>query len=197
MSVESRLTDVEEALRLLRDADRLQGRRFSAAAPSDGALARWNATTKKWEPALDEIITSRMLAPLVLEQRATADTTFTADVTEGDLTGATVTFTPDIASMAVVWGYFDVDVTTAGGGFIGILDVDGSNEGAQAIYNPTDDDRCLLSQVWVFPLTAASHTVKLQGRQIAASGATIAKATHTKLVVWLIGDANVTDDTSS
>ena len=44
------LTDVEESLRLLRNADRLQGRRVSAAAPSDEDRMGWNATTKKWEP---------------------------------------------------------------------------------------------------------------------------------------------------
>ena len=52
MSVESRLTDLEESIRLLRDANRLQGRRVSATAPTDGNLLRWNATTKKWEPTL-------------------------------------------------------------------------------------------------------------------------------------------------
>ena len=53
MSVESRLTDVEESLRLLRDADRLQNRRVSAAAPKANELLGWNATTKKWEPKSD------------------------------------------------------------------------------------------------------------------------------------------------
>jgi len=51
VSVESRLADVEESLRLLRNADRLQGRRFSAAAPSPGAVPSWNTTTKVWEPS--------------------------------------------------------------------------------------------------------------------------------------------------
>ncbi len=50
MTVESRLTDVEESLRLLRDANRLQSRSLSAAAPNDNELLGWNATTKKWEP---------------------------------------------------------------------------------------------------------------------------------------------------
>lgn len=50
MSVESRLAAVEESLRLLRDADRLQGRRVSAAAPTDQYYLAWNATSKKWEP---------------------------------------------------------------------------------------------------------------------------------------------------
>lgn len=50
MSVESRLTIVEESLRLLRNANRLQGRPVSAAAPPANNLLCWNATTKKWEP---------------------------------------------------------------------------------------------------------------------------------------------------
>ena len=50
MSVESRLADVEESLRLLRDANRLQGRRFSAEAPTDDYLIGWDNTAKKWEP---------------------------------------------------------------------------------------------------------------------------------------------------
>ena len=56
-----RLADVEEKLRLLRDADRLQGRRVSAAAPDNNAPLRWNATTKKWEATLaaSEVKTAR------------------------------------------------------------------------------------------------------------------------------------------
>jgi len=50
LTVESRLANVEEALRLLRDANRLQRRPVSAAAPADNELLGWNATTKKWEP---------------------------------------------------------------------------------------------------------------------------------------------------
>lgn len=51
MSIESRLTDVEESLRFLRDANRLQSRPVSAAAPAANQVLRWNGTTKKWEPA--------------------------------------------------------------------------------------------------------------------------------------------------
>lgn len=50
MTTESRLTDVEESLALLRDADRLQGRKVSATAPSNTEVLGWNNTTKKWEP---------------------------------------------------------------------------------------------------------------------------------------------------
>jgi hypothetical protein len=50
MTVESRLAALEERLRNLRNADRLQGRRLSAAQPSDGAVPVWNAAEAKWEP---------------------------------------------------------------------------------------------------------------------------------------------------
>ena len=50
MTVESRLADVVNRLRNLGNAVRLQGRRMSAAAPSDLNFLGWNATTKKWEP---------------------------------------------------------------------------------------------------------------------------------------------------
>ncbi len=64
MSVESRLKDVEESLRLLRDANRLQGRRVSATAPTDNDHIGWNATTKKWEPKT--IITSGTFTPTLI-----------------------------------------------------------------------------------------------------------------------------------
>lgn len=66
MSIESRLTDVEESLRLLRDADRLQGRRFSAEAPDHGDLAAWNATTKKWEPVAGITVPYRDVTELII-----------------------------------------------------------------------------------------------------------------------------------
>ena len=50
MSVESILSDVQERLRNLGNAVRLQGRKMSAAAPADNELLGWNDTTKKWEP---------------------------------------------------------------------------------------------------------------------------------------------------
>jgi hypothetical protein len=61
VTVESRLTDVEESLRLLRDANRWQGRRISAAAPSPGAVYRWNNTTSKFEPVPGVTILDRDL----------------------------------------------------------------------------------------------------------------------------------------
>lgn len=50
MSVETRLDDLEEGLRKIRDADKLQGRRVSAVKPIANELLGWNNDTKKWEP---------------------------------------------------------------------------------------------------------------------------------------------------
>lgn len=71
MSIESRLADVEESLRLLRDANRLQGRRVSAEAPADNAPLRWNATTKKWEAVTLAVLTARKVSVSDSSTRAT------------------------------------------------------------------------------------------------------------------------------
>lgn len=145
----------------------------------------------------DEGITSRMLAPVVIEQRCTGNTTINSG-TDTDLTGATMSVTPAIASMAVVFGVFDFSGGSVGDLYRGVLDVDGANEGALAIYDVAVVSSSLtLVQVWVFPLTAAAHTIKLQGRRDGGAGSCTVIATHTKLVLILVGDANVTNDTSS
>jgi hypothetical protein len=50
MSIESRLADVEESLRLLRNANQLQSRHMSATAPASLQVIAWDATNKKWIP---------------------------------------------------------------------------------------------------------------------------------------------------
>lgn len=148
--------------------------------------------------ALDEQVTSRMLAPTVVEKRCTTDTAINSGA-ETDITGATITLTPAIASMALVLGTFDIDGGTAVDIFVGLLDVDGTNEGAAVVYGvPTaGGDRKSLCQHWIVPLTAASHTLKLQAYRASGTGSATVVATHTKLTVILLGDANVTNDTSS
>ena len=86
MTIESRLSDVEESLRLLRDADRLQGRRVSATAPTSNYYLGWNATTKKWEPKGLTLI--RKLA----NQSKTTDTTTAADTVLKFTIGASETW---------------------------------------------------------------------------------------------------------
>ncbi len=86
MTVESRLTDVEETLRLLRDADRLQGRRVSAAAPSDLNFMGWNATTKKWEPKAGVLNADLSQVDVV---SSTTETTLYSFTIPADTLGAT------------------------------------------------------------------------------------------------------------
>ena len=54
-SVEQRLTELEDTLRLLRgtrlaNADKFQGRRISSATPSSADVMKWDATDKVWKP---------------------------------------------------------------------------------------------------------------------------------------------------
>ena len=144
----------------------------------------------------DESVTSRMWAPVVIEQRCTTTTTI-ASATPADITGATISVTPAIASMALVIGIFDVNVGTASDVYLGILDVDGVDEIANAAIRGEATALATVSQIWVFPLTAASHTIKLQCARSSGTGTGTFYSPHTKLVLILMGDANVTNDTSS
>lgn len=149
--------------------------------------------------SLDESITSRMLAPTIVEQRATANTSVPSD-TEVNLTGCSISITPAIASMAIVWGISLISGTVAGDYYQMILDIDGSNQpgyGVTRIVAASDVDRNSFSFVWVFPLTAAAHTINLQAKRESGSGAATFYSPLTKMVLWLVGDANATDDTGS
>ena len=184
MTVESRLTIVEESLRLLRDASRLQSRPLSAAAPAKGNVLGWNATTKKWEPTL--------IAPTVIIQTCTSDTSISSS-TPADITGVTSTFTPSVVSTAIVWVVIDSQTDTADDSYAGHLDVDGSDETAVVRIRLTGaTDRKTMSQMWMVALTAASHTIKLQGSRIAGSGTQTVFADHTRMMIFLIDDSNVT-----
>jgi len=82
------LTDVEQSLRLLRNADRLQGRRFSAAAPSPGAVPRWNATQPRWEPTPGVSILDRDLDQVDVENTTDASSLYSHSI-PADTLGAT------------------------------------------------------------------------------------------------------------
>lgn len=148
--------------------------------------------------ALDEKITSRMLAPTIIEQRCTAGTT-TSGTTETDLTGATISVTPAIASVALVIGVFRVSSHTVDGDqFLGLLDVDGTNEGAAAVINATGvASRQTFTQIWLVPLTAAAHTLKLQALRNSGTGTITFGSVSSKLIVMVLGDAGAVNDASS
>jgi hypothetical protein len=113
MSVESRLARVEESLRLLRDADRLQGRRFSGAAPGLGAVPRWNTIDKVWDvEGLSDDLTTQWWAytDFFRDSADDADPYF-AQVVGG--TGAVVSNIAAEASHVGVWG-LTLGTTTTG-----------------------------------------------------------------------------------
>lgn len=145
------------------------------------------------DPLSDESIISRKLAPTVVEVQATANTTINS-ATDTDITGATITLTPAIASMAIVIGVFGWEDPSDTSHWVGLLDVDGANEGAQSVHtsNGSGELRAATTQIWVVPLTAASHTLKLQALRGGGTGTIIVGDANTKLVVILVGDAYVT-----
>lgn len=181
----------------------------TAAAHSSGVSVKKNTTSRDFEvlqdgtalatsaitttKIADEAITSRKSAPTVISEQATADvTTITSEV---DITGCTTTFTPAIASVAIVWGvYYFNSGSAANDVFYGALNVDTVNESELVRYVvPTSGGGGTFAQVWVVPLTAASHTLKLVAGRTSGTGSAAVRQVHTKLLVWLIGNDNVTD----
>lgn len=141
----------------------------------------------------DEAVTSRKVAPTIISEQSTADVnTITSEV---DITGCTTTFTPAIASSAIVWGVFYFNSgSNANDIFYGSLNVDGSNEAELVRYVvPTSGGGGTFAQVWVVGLTAASHTLKLRAGRTSGTGSCSVRQVHTKLLVWLVGNDNVTD----
>jgi hypothetical protein len=113
MSVESRLARVEESLRLLRNADRLQGRRFSAATPGLGAVPRWNTIDKVWDvEGLSDDLTTQWWAYTDFLRGAgdNADPYF-SQTTAG--TGSDISNIAAEASHVGVWG-LTMGTTTTG-----------------------------------------------------------------------------------
>lgn len=113
-----------------------------------------------------------------------------------DLSGATLTFTPAVASVALIFSIFDFDATALPGETVtmdGKTLVDGVDQGdfasiyanAQSATGASNGrSRGAATQVYTTALTAASHTIKLQGRmQNGASGGNVAQDSTSILVV--------------
>lgn len=160
------------------------------AVDAAGVLASDVVTTAK---ILDENVTSRKLAPTIISKQASADVTSIS--TEVDITGCTTTFTPAIASSAIVYGIFYFNSGSAANDiFYGSLNVDGSNEAELVRYVvPTSGGGGTFAQIWVVSLSATSHTLKLRAGRTSGTGTAAVRQVHTKLLVSLVGDANVTD----
>lgn len=182
----------------------------TAMAHSSGVTVKMNTTSRHFEvlkdgtgladsaittaKIADENVTSRKFAPTVIQESCTANTTVT-DSTETDITGCTATFTPAIASVAKVTAVVSFNTgSVANDLFNVLLDVDGVNESESVRFKvPTSGGIGTLTQVWLVSLTAASHTLKLQGARVSGTGQVTIEVTHTKLLIELIGNDNVTD----
>jgi len=110
---------------------------------------------------------------------AAASATLTLSGSWVDIAGATITFTPSVASTAIITGIFDFQ-TTASATLLGELQVDGNSETGGAFFAGTaSGQRATASQIWIVNLTAASHTIKLRSRYSAGGGT--ANQTNTKI----------------
>lgn len=114
---------------------------------------------------LDSSVTSRKLDPTSDIDTCSGDLTLTNAFQ--DVAGCTVTFTPTVASYALVIGTFDFDIG-AGNTAYGTLDVDGSDETSFAILE--GEARGTVTQMWLVTLTAAEHTLKLQAKSNSGGG---------------------------
>lgn len=182
MSVESRLTDVEESLRLFRNADRFQGRRMSAEDPADRAVIAWDDDLKKYRP----LATASQFA------RATDNLTLTtgAQSITGDGDSSKVRLLlPNIGDWLVV-GIFDFDVTaTDPNACVGRLFVDdsGTAEDGDAVLWPGSTGanltgRGTASQQWKVTTTTADTPVELKAFKSGAGGTALAKTTSTTIL---------------
>ena len=105
----------------------------------------------------------------------TTNTTTTADIT-----GATVSITPDAASYLFVVMVADLSSSVAGDIVTVDLKVDGVAETPQCIFTaPVAGYRATLVQVYRIALTAAAHTIKMTLNRASGTGTVTAQANQT------------------
>lgn len=115
------------------------------------------------------------------QSTAPASANLTLSGSYQDIAGCSITFTPAVASVAVITGVFDLTATSASTStLLGELQVDGVSQTGNAVFAGTaNGQRGTVSRVWHVNLTAASHTIKLRASYSAGSGT--ANATNTQL----------------
>src|SRR3990172_9135371 len=96
----------------------------------DNLYALWLAITSGSAAVTpgDERVLSRNLAPTIVEQSCTTNTSLPS-ITWVDITGATLSITPAIASMAKIWFYADIEGSVAGDVFAITVLIDGASYG--------------------------------------------------------------------
>lgn len=109
-----------------------------------------------------------------------------------DVPGCSVTIETEATNAVyVAYGVFDFEQIAAGTTTIavGILDVDGTDDTRQAIFNGVaDNNRATAAQVWTGVLASAgSHTFKLQGQRAGgADGVKRINNVHTSITVHVM-----------
>ncbi len=141
----------------------------------------------------DALITSRKMAPTVIIEHCTSRLTITGTSAQ-DVVGCTATFTPAVASTAIVTAVCDMDGLTTGGFFAVELDVDDSLESNQMVYETHEGalSRSMASQQWLVALDATEHTLKLSGKRVGGTGNCSVFETHSSIMIILVDDANTT-----
>ncbi|MEO3923017.1 hypothetical protein ABGB07_03925 [Micromonosporaceae bacterium B7E4] len=130
------------------------------------------------------------MQPVTYEAAASSSLDITDSTTISDITGASVTLTTAAANaIAIVDGTFDCNVITTNAStlMLGRLNVDGSDQTAQATYAMDTALRGTVTQTWRVTLASAgSHTLKLRGSLSAASGRGVFTFQNTKIQIMIL-----------
>lgn len=120
--------------------------------------------------ATGAVTPSKLASGVILSGRAAATSSLTTTLNYSDVPGASVTFTPAIAGYALVM--ITVDCSMSSGGLLSAkLVVDGTAESEEALIQaPSGTARATVSQTYRVSLSAASHTLKIQGKYIVTGG---------------------------
>jgi hypothetical protein len=169
----------------------LQGRLSATVpvtgTPSAGQVATaTSATAAAWQTPS----TAALLTALGSSTSKPCTSTLTLTTTVQDVAGCTLTFTLAGAhGFALVVGTFDFQptATSAGNIAIGALMADATTQSQQVIWSDNGaNSRGTLSQSWVVPLAAGSHTLKLRASKVAAGGTHVANSSHTNMSVLIV-----------
>lgn len=115
---------------------------------------------------------------VVLDAAASADLTLTTAFQ--NVVGATVTLAHP--GVWVISGVFDFDGAAGDTTGIGVLNIDGTNQAANALASLADTQRVTTGQTWVHRKTTLGPTVlQLQARKGGGAGASLVKQSHTTI----------------
>lgn len=111
----------------------------------------------------------------------------TNTTTSADITGATVTFTPNVACYALITMVADLSSSVAGDIATVDLKVDGSAQTPQCIFTaPSSGYRATVAQTYLITLTAASHTIKMTLNRASGTGTVTAQISQTGFTYLLL-----------